>query len=102
MAFVTVAAAADVPLGRAKPVTVNGRRLVLVQAGGRFYALEDNCPHKGAPLSEGDVEGTELVCPWHGAAFDLATGAALCPPAQRGVATFPVQVVDGAVQVDVG
>lgn len=102
MAFVKVASVQELPPGKAKPVTVGTRRIALIHAGDQFYALEDTCPHKGAPLSEGDVEGTELVCPWHAAAFDLATGAHLCPPAPRGVATFPVRVVDGAVEVDVG
>ena len=56
---------------------------------------------RNAPLAEGDCEGKEVICPWHGARFDLGTGAALCAPAARGVKAYPVQVVGDEVQVDI-
>jgi nitrite reductase/ring-hydroxylating ferredoxin subunit len=102
MAFTKAAAVTEVPPGRAKQVTVNGKAVGLFNVGGTFYAIDDTCPHRGAPLSEGDVAGTEVTCPWHAAAFDLTTGAHLCPPAPRGVAIYKVQVVGDEVQVDVG
>jgi nitrite reductase/ring-hydroxylating ferredoxin subunit len=101
MAFVKVATVAEVPPGRGKQVSVNGRQVALFNVAGTFYALEDVCSHRGAPLSEGECEGTEVICPWHGAQFDLTTGAHLSPPATRGVAAFKVQVVGDEVQVDV-
>src|SRR5437016_2544223 len=101
MAFVKVATLPEVPPGSAKQVHVNGRQVALFNVAGTFYALEDVCPHRGAPLSEGECEGTEVICPWHGAQFDLSTGAHLSPPATRGVAAFKVQVVGDEVQVDV-
>jgi nitrite reductase/ring-hydroxylating ferredoxin subunit len=102
MAFVKVATVAEVPPGSAMQVSVQGKKLALFNLGGTFYALEDECPHRGAPLSEGECEGTEVLCPWHGARFDLKTGAHLSPPASRGVAAFKVQVVGDEVQADVG
>src|SRR5581483_7308521 len=101
MAFTKVATVGEVPAGRGKQVTVNGRRLALFKVGGAYYAIDDTCPHRGAPLSEGDVEGSEVVCPWHAASFDLTTGAHLSPPATSGVACFPVRVVGDEIQVDV-
>jgi nitrite reductase/ring-hydroxylating ferredoxin subunit len=101
MAFTKVAARAEVPPGTAKQVKVNGRSLALFNVAGTLYALEDVCPHRGAPLSEGECEGTEVICPWHGARFDLTSGNHLSPPAPRGVAAFRVQVVGDEVQVDV-
>jgi len=65
------------------------------------HAVEDTCPHVGAPLSEGELAGRQLICPWHGAAFDIATGANLCPPARRGIRSYPVQIVSDEIQVDV-
>ena len=44
---------------------------------GTYYAIGDTCTHRGGPLSEGDVQGTKVTCPWHGAHFDLKTGAVL-------------------------
>ena len=101
MAFTKVATVQEVPAGKAKQVVVNGKTLALVNLDGTFYAIDDTCTHRGAPLSEGDVEGQELTCPWHGARFDVTTGSHLCPPAPRGVTAYKVQVVGDEVQVDV-
>jgi 3-phenylpropionate/trans-cinnamate dioxygenase ferredoxin subunit len=68
---------------------------------GAYHAVEDTCPHRGASLTEGECEGAEVICPWHGARFDLTTGANLSPPALRGVQAFKVQVIGDEVQIDV-
>jgi len=69
--------------GETKPVAV-------WNLGGKYYAAEDFCPHLGGPLSEGEVEGTCVTCPWHGAKFDLATGKALAGPAKRDLVLYEV------------
>jgi nitrite reductase/ring-hydroxylating ferredoxin subunit len=101
MAFTKAATIQEVPAGTAKQIKVSGRTVALFNLGGTFYAIEDTCPHRGAPLSEGEVEGQEVTCPWHGARFDLTSGSHLCPPAPRDVAAYKVQVVGDEVQVDV-
>jgi nitrite reductase/ring-hydroxylating ferredoxin subunit len=101
MAFTKVATVEEVAPGTGKQVTVNGRKLGVFNVDGSFYAIEDTCTHRGAPLSEGECLGTEVVCPWHGARFDLTSGAHLSPPARQGVAVYKVQVVGNEVQVDV-
>jgi nitrite reductase/ring-hydroxylating ferredoxin subunit len=101
MAFVKAATLAELPAGKAKQVQLNGKTLALFNAGGTVYAIDDTCPHRGAPLWEGDLAGAEVTCPWHGARFDLTTGGHLCPPAHSGVTTYKVQVVGDEVQVDV-
>jgi 3-phenylpropionate/trans-cinnamate dioxygenase ferredoxin component len=101
MAFVKVAAVGEVPPGKGKQVVVNGRPVALFNVDGTFYAIDDTCPHRGAPLWEGELQGTEVVCPWHAAAFDVTTGAHLCPPARSGVAAHKVQVVGDEVQIEV-
>jgi nitrite reductase/ring-hydroxylating ferredoxin subunit len=101
MAFTKAATVQEVPAGKGKQVTVNGKVIALFHVNGGFYAIDDTCPHRGAPLSEGEVEGTEVVCPWHNAWFDLTTGAHLSPPATSGVGCYKVQVVGDEVQVDV-
>jgi nitrite reductase/ring-hydroxylating ferredoxin subunit len=102
MAFTKVAAVHEVPPGKAKQVKVNGRAIGVFNVNGTFYAIEDTCTHRGAPLSEGECDGTEVICPWHGARFDLTTGAHHSPPAPRGVAAYKVQVAGDEVQVDIG
>lgn len=101
MAFVTIATVADVSPGQVRQVTIQGKQLALFNVHGTFYAIDDTCPHRGAPLSEGECEGTEVICPWHGARFDVTSGQHLSPPASRGVASFKVQVVGNEVQVEV-
>jgi nitrite reductase/ring-hydroxylating ferredoxin subunit len=101
MAFTKVATVGEVAPGKAKQVTINGHKVGLYNVNGTYYAIDDVCTHRGAPLSEGDFEGTVVVCPWHGAQFDVTSGAPLCPPAPGGVASYKVHVVGDEIQVDV-
>ena len=70
---------------------------------GELYAIEDRCSHDDGPLCEGEWEVDEciVICPRHGARFDITTGAALTLPAFQPVDTFPVRVEDGWVRVEV-
>ena len=68
---------AELPPGRARAVDASGRRIALFRTAGGVFALDNTCPHRGGPLSEGDVIGNEIVCPWHLWGFELATGR--CP-----------------------
>jgi nitrite reductase/ring-hydroxylating ferredoxin subunit len=101
MALTRVAAVQDVPPGHGKQVKVGNKTIALFNVGGTFYAIDDTCPHRGASLSEGEVAGTAVTCPWHAASFDLTTGSHLCPPARSGVASYKVRVVGDDVEVDI-
>jgi nitrite reductase/ring-hydroxylating ferredoxin subunit len=101
MAFTRVASIHELAAGQAKQAKVQGRTLAIINVGGTFYAIDDTCPHRGASLSEGDVLRSEVTCPWHGARFDVTSGAHLCPPAHTGVQSYRVQVVGEEVQVDI-
>jgi nitrite reductase/ring-hydroxylating ferredoxin subunit len=100
MPFTTVAMVVDVPPGQARQITLGDRTIALFNVDGTFYAIDDSCTHVGGPLSEGTVSNLEVECPWHGARFNLATGANLCPPAGSGVSCYKVQVVGDEVQID--
>lgn len=69
--------------------------------GGRYYALDDTCPHAEASLSEGWIEDGLVECPLHQALFDLATGAVLSPPATRDATPRAVEVRDGGLWLSV-
>jgi nitrite reductase/ring-hydroxylating ferredoxin subunit len=101
MPFTKAANVGDLPPGQAKQVTLSGKSLALFNVGGTFYAIDNECPHRNGPLAEGQVSGTEVECPWHGARFNLTSGAHLSPPASQGVGAYKVQVVGDEVQVDV-
>jgi nitrite reductase (NADH) small subunit len=100
-AFVTVARTDELAPGQGKLVEVNQKRIALFNVGGRYYAVDDTCPHRGGPLSEGDLEGTTVTCPWHGAIFDVATGEVTRSPAAVGVATYAVRIEGEAIAIAV-
>ena len=98
--YVKVAAVTEIPSGTKKIVEVAGVLVVVINVDGEFYAVEDVCTHDGGPLGEGNLEGCQLVCPRHGARFDVRTGAALTMPAFEPAPTYEVRVQDGAVLVE--
>lgn len=75
--FVRAASVGDVAPGTGKTVEVNGRQIALFNVDGRFYALGGECPHRGGPLGDGDLEGCVVTCPWHAWQFDVTTGESL-------------------------
>jgi ferredoxin-NADP reductase/nitrite reductase/ring-hydroxylating ferredoxin subunit len=98
---IRVASAAEIPSGSARLVEAKGNRIAVFNVGGRFHAIDDTCSHQGGPLSEGTLEGRVVTCPWHGARFDVTTGAVLSAPARRGVAAYPVRLSGSDVLVEI-
>jgi nitrite reductase/ring-hydroxylating ferredoxin subunit len=99
--FVKVGKIDELPSGEGKLVEVNQKRIALFNVGGKYYAIDDVCPHRGGPLSEGEIEGEAVVCPWHGAIFELATGEVRRFPAAAGVTTYAVCLEGGEITVAV-
>jgi len=92
--------AKDLQPGQGRTFWIEGRSIALFNVGGTFHAIENECTHEGGPLGEGVLQGNRVLCPWHGAEFDVTTGEALSPPADCAVDTFPVVVEGGEVKVD--
>lgn len=94
--------AAALPPGKGETVLLAGRRVAVFNVAGQFYALDDDCPHRGGPLGSGwvDADACHVTCPLHGWAFDLKTGAGVTVPA-RPVRSYTVRVVEGKVEVSV-
>jgi len=67
---------------------------------GKFYAMENVCPHRGAPLNEGYIENGTLTCPWHAWQFDVRTGACQTVPASR-LCTYPLKVEGEQISLDI-
>ena len=70
-------------------------------SGGEFYAIDDLCTHDGGSLDQGELEGTEIECPRHGARFDVTNGRATCLPAVAPVRVYPVRIENGEIQIQV-
>lgn len=103
MPRVRVAQLAELPEGGALGVEAGGMRIALAAVEGEVYAFADNCSHREFPLSLGEVDprACTITCEWHGAAFDLRTGAPTCLPATRPIAVYPASIEDGAVWVEI-
>jgi len=98
-----VGSLSELPPGTSKLVEADPIPIGVYNCGGELLAIEDRCSHDDGPLCEGmwNEGDCRVVCPRHGATFDLRTGAALTLPAYQAVRTFPVRVEDGIVLVDV-
>lgn len=82
-----------------KKVSINGEDICLTRIGDEVFAINDTCTHSEASLSEGDVTDFKIECWLHGAEFDLRTGEALTLPANIAVKTYPVNIVDDVIEV---
>jgi 3-phenylpropionate/trans-cinnamate dioxygenase ferredoxin component len=98
--FVRVATAAEIPAGRCKGVEVDGRPIAVINVDGTYYATDDTCTHRGALLSEGDLEGQEIICPLHGAVFDVTNGEVVEPPASDPLTCYNVRVSGNEIFVE--
>ena len=99
--FVRVAKADQIAPGQATCVEANGKEIALFNIDGVFHAIDNTCTHVGGPLSEGELNNTQVTCPWHGAVFDVTTGSVLGPPAVSAVAKYNTRVAGGEVEIDV-
>jgi nitrite reductase/ring-hydroxylating ferredoxin subunit len=99
--FEAVMRLADLPQGRMSSCIVSGREIVICHTRDGVFALDNICTHAYACLTQGRLQGTRLVCPLHGAAFDVRDGRALSAPAQRPLIAYAVRLVDGIIEVAV-
>lgn len=116
MAKYVVAPAAEISPGERKLVEVKGRRIVIFNLKGEFFAVSDRCPHQGGPLSKGKLtgfvqsdepgtycysrQGEVIRCPWHAWEYDIRTGKSWCDPRRIAVRNFAVSVEAGAQLVE--
>jgi 3-phenylpropionate/trans-cinnamate dioxygenase ferredoxin subunit len=87
-----VAHAGAIAPGTMQRVTVDGVDVLLCNVGGAFYAVEDVCTHDGGVLDASELDGVRVMCPRHGAFFDVTTGKALTLPAISPLPTYAVRV----------
>jgi nitrite reductase (NADH) small subunit len=95
-----VATVGQLAAGDSLVVEAAGRSVAVFNVDGNYYAIDNSCPHRGGPLSEGDLDGRVIACPWHAWRWDVTTGANVNNPAVR-VACFPVHVEGDGIFVDV-
>lgn len=97
--YVPVAKLSDFAGNRKITTEVDDRYIVLVNLDGKIYCLDDVCTHDGGPLGEGEIDGNCLVCPRHGAKFDIRTGAAVSMPATEATGSHEVKIEGDQIYV---
>ena len=100
--WINVTSAAALCNGAREQVVLDdGTAVLVVAVEDSYFAVADLCTHESLSLAEGEVEGSEIVCPFHGARFCIKSGEALSPPAFEPLETYPVRVTDGVVQIQI-
>ena len=98
--FVEVARLEQVAPGKSKFVHVGDKGVALFNVEGKIYAIDDTCLHQGSSLAQGKLNGKILTCRAHGWKYDVETGRLTLNP-EKGVASYPVEIVDGKIMLDV-
>lgn len=98
--FVPVAEANELAAGTMKRIQLEGKRLLLANAEGTYYAVDEMCSHEDYSLYLGCVKGKQIKCSLHGSYFSLETGQPEAQPAQAPIRTYPVLVAEGKVWVN--
>lgn len=99
--YVAIAAADELRPEQMKRVAVEGRRLLLCNAGGTHYVVDEMCSHEDYSLYLGCIKDKRIKCSLHGSYFDLETGQPTCEPADEPIRTYAVKIEDGQVWVEV-
>jgi nitrite reductase/ring-hydroxylating ferredoxin subunit len=90
---------AELPPGRMRCVTVAGQEVLICHAREGVFAVDNICTHALTRMDEGRLRGVRLICPLHGASFDIRDGRVLGAPASRPLPSYPVRVVEGMIEV---
>jgi len=93
--------AAEIAPGTALKVEIADLALAVFNVDGTFYVTDDHCTHGPGSLSEGYIEGDVVECNFHSGQFDIRTGAVVSPPCMVPIKTYPAEVIDGKVTIEV-
>ena len=97
---VKIAKTHDIPSGQGKAFDVGDRCIAVFNIEGKFFAIDDTCPHKGASLAKGFIGQNDIVCPLHNATFSLETGEGLAGPCGPCVMTYRLTVSGDDLEIE--
>ncbi len=99
--FFEIAPISELPNGERLFIEVGDEPIVIFNIAGNFFAIGDVCTHDGGPLGDGEVTDHQVICPRHGARFDVRNGKALTLPAVVDAPAYPVRVTDGMIEIGI-
>ncbi len=97
--YIPVGTADELKDGERLFIEIDGIPIVILNIGGQYYAIRDVCSHDEGPVGEGTLEGFEIICPRHGARFDVRTGKVLALPAFVDIPAYPVRVNGDQIEI---
>ena len=102
MAKVIVGKTSDIPEGKMTNITAGGKEILVANVNGRYYATGNICTHAGAELHDGELNGKELICPWHGSRWDITTGNLIWFPQKlESLGSYEITLEDDTIYVEV-
>ena len=99
--FLKVAKVSEISPGNAKQIDAGGRTIALFNLKGQFYAIDNSCTHVGGSLVSGEIIDEDVICPLHGARFNIPTGKVLGPPARENISTYKIRIDGDNIEIDV-
>lgn len=99
--FLEIAPADQLPDGERMFIDVGGKSIVIFNLAGTLFAIGDICSHDNGPVGDGEIEENEIICPRHGARFDIRTGKATSLPAVVDIPSYPVREKDGMIEIGI-
>jgi 3-phenylpropionate/trans-cinnamate dioxygenase ferredoxin subunit len=97
--FYEIAKVSELPPGERIFIEVDNKQIVIFNIAGQYFAIGDVCTHDNGPLGEGELDGYQVICPRHGARFDVRTGKVVRFPAVKAIPYYPVKVTGDAIEV---
>lgn len=98
--FTAVTKAGDIEEKSFSTFEVNGTDIVICRLRDEYFAIENRCSHALSAFNAGRMRGYQIICPLHGATFDIRDGSATSLPAKQPIRSFPLRIVDGMIEVD--
>ena len=99
--FVAIAPNSELGDGERLFVEIDNLPIVIFNISGELFAIGDICSHDDGPLGDGELENLQVICPRHGARFDLRSGEAATLPAVEDIPAYPIRIIDGQIEVGI-
>jgi len=98
--FIEITQFNEIDAGGKLFIDINGKPIVIFKVGQELFAMDDVCTHDHGPIGEGELNEYQIVCPRHGARFDIKSGKALSGPAFVDIRTYKVRNMNGTIEIN--